>query len=291
MLSPSQDTITRNCLYRGEQVVGWIVTASIALVWWFVGLWTGVPTALAQTHLTEIQFEQLEQVFDRAMRSSQQGNFVEAEDRWSEAIEQFPDNPALWSNRGNVRVSQNHLEAALSDYNRAIELAPEVPDPYLNRGTVYEALQRWDDAIADYNCVLDLSPDDPAAYNNRGNAKAGRGNWEDAAADYKTAVELAPDFAFARANYALALYQIGKTDEAVRRMKNIVRRYPQFADMRAALTASLWAKGSLGEAESNWVAAYGLDSRYGDLEWVARIRRWPPRMVEALGNFLNLSGR
>jgi hypothetical protein len=67
-----------------------------------------------------------------------------------------------------------------------------------------------------------------------------------------------------------------------------VRRYPKFADMRAALTVSLWAEGKVGEAESNWVSAVGLDPRYKDLEWVTQIRRWPPAMVAALEKFLKL---
>jgi tetratricopeptide (TPR) repeat protein len=105
---------------------------------------------------------------------------------------------------------------------------------------------------------------------------------------YSKAFELAPEYAFARANHALALYQNGQTKEAIRNMKNIVRRYPQFADMRAALSACLWDAGQRGEAESNWVAAVGLDSRYKDLDWVAKNRRWPPVAVSALDKFLHL---
>ena len=71
-------------------------------------------------------------------------------------------------------------------------------------------------------------------------------------------------------------------------MRNIVRKYPKFADMRAALTAAYWVTGQKGEAESNWVAAYGLDSRYKDMNWVKNIRRWPPSMVAALDKFLKL---
>ena len=71
-------------------------------------------------------------------------------------------------------------------------------------------------------------------------------------------------------------------------MGNIVRKYPQFADMRAALTAVLWAEGKAGEAESNWVAVMGLDGRYQDIDWVRNVRRWPPAMVDALEQFLNL---
>ena len=72
-------------------------------------------------------------------------------------------------------------------------------------------------------------------------------------------------------------------------MRRLVKKYPMFADMRAALTAVLWADGQQGEAESNWVAAVGVDSRYQNLDWVKEIRRWPPRLVSALDKFLSLS--
>lgn len=248
-------------------------------------------SALADTNtsqLTEAELQELQGVFEEALTASDRGDFVAAEELWSQLIERLPDNPALWSNRGNIRVSQNKLEAAFTDYEKAIELAPEAPDPYLNRGIVYERLEEWEEAIADYNRVLELDPEDPLAYNNRGNAEAGKREWEKAIADYQKAFELVPDYAFARGNYALALYQNGQTEEAIKTMKNLVRKYPNFADMRAALTACLWEEGKQGEAESNWVAALGLDSRYKDIEWVTNIRRWPPAVANGLEKFLKL---
>ncbi|HEY9617453.1 MAG TPA: tetratricopeptide repeat protein, partial [Microcoleaceae cyanobacterium] len=139
-----------------------------------------------------------------------------------------------------------------------------------------------------YNKVLELAPNDPVALNNRGNAEAGLGEWDQAIVDYKQAADLVPNYAFARGNYALALYQSGETTEAIRTMRNLVRKYPQFADMRASLTAALWAEGKQGEAESQWVSAIGLDSRYKDLDWLKNIRRWPPAMVTAMEKFLSL---
>ena len=232
--------------------------------------------------------ESLESLRSQAFSATNSGDFAAAESYWTKLLEQLPTEPAIWSNRGNARVSQNKLEAAIADYNKAIELAPDAPDPYLNRGTALEGLKRWDAAIADYDRVLELDANDAAAYNNRGNAEGGKGDWDAAVADYQTAADLAPSFAFARANYALALYQVGQTSESIRTMKNLVRKYPQFADMRAALTAALWVDGNRGEAESNWVAAVGLDRRYKDLDWVANIRRWSPAMVSALERFLKL---
>ncbi|WP_017715470.1 tetratricopeptide repeat protein [Kamptonema formosum] len=224
----------------------------------------------------------------KAFEATNAGDFATAENYWTQLIDQFPDSAALWSNRGNSRVSQNKLEAAIGDYKKAIELAPGAPDPYLNRGTALEGLGQYEAAIADYNRVLELDPRDAAGYNNRGNAEAGLGRWEAALADYRQAANLAPDYAFARANWALALYQTGHTEEAIRTMRNLVRKYPKFPDMRAALTAALWQQGQFGEAESNWVAVVGLDSRYRDINWVASVRRWPPKMVSALDKFLHL---
>ncbi|MEA5594565.1 tetratricopeptide repeat protein [Rivularia sp. UHCC 0363] len=239
-------------------------------------------------NLTQDQLNQQDEFANQAFDATNKGDFATAEKYWTKIIEAFPDNAAALSNRGNSRVSQNKLEQALADFNKSVELAPNVTDPYLNRGTALEGLGRWDEAIADYNHVLELDPNDAMAYNNRGNAEAGLGKWDEAIADYRKSTEIAPNFAFARANYVLALYETDQKDQAIREMKNIIRKYPQFPDVRAALTAALWVAGEKGEAESNWVAAYGLDRRYKDIDWVKNVRRWPDSMVAALEKFLKL---
>lgn len=248
-------------------------------------------SAIAQSSPSQVtaeQLQQLDEIGNKAFELTEKGDFAQAEIYWTKIIEQYPNNPAAWSNRGNARVSQNKLQEAIADYNKAMELAPNATDPYLNRGTALEGLGKWELAIADYERVLQLDPNDAMGYNNRGNAQAGLGKWDQAIMDYKKSADIAPNFAFARANYALALYQTGQTQEALRQMRNIIRKYPQFADVRAALSAALWEQGKKGEAESNWVAAVGLDQRYKDLNWVANIRRWPPAMVAALEKFQKL---
>lgn len=247
------------------------------------------PTQTAITpELSAQAVETIAELRQQAFSATSTGDFAQAEIYWSQLLDLLPDNPALWSNRGNVRVSQNKLEAAIADYDQAIALAPDAPDPYLNRGAAYEGLGRWQAAIADYDVVLTLEPEDAAAYNNRGNAQGGLGDWNAALVDYQTAADLAPNFALARVNFGLAQYQTGQTTAAIRTFKNLVRKYRDFADARAALTAVLWVDGQRGEAESHWVAAIGLDGRYRDLNWVKTVRRWPPAMVEALDQFLHL---
>lgn len=237
---------------------------------------------------SESEIQQFEALKTQAFESTQRGDFAQAEDDWTQLIELFPDSAALWSNRGNVRAGQNKLDAAIADYTQSITLAPDEADPYLNRGATYEALGEWEKAIADYNQVLARYPEDAAAFNNRGNAKGGQGDWQGAIADYTRASELNSNFVLPQVNRALALYQSGDTDHSIQTLKGLARKYPRFADARAALTAALWDQGQQGEAESNWVGANGLDRRYRDVEWVAQVRRWPPKLVDALERFLNL---
>lgn len=232
--------------------------------------------------------EYLDNLKEQAFATTNAGQFDAAIANWSELIDYFPEKAELWSNRGNVYSAQNKMELAIADYNKAIELAPYAADPWINRGIAWEVLREWDKAIADYNEALKLEPDDAVAHNNRGNAQAGKGNWYGAIGDYNQATILNPRFAMAKANYALAVYQVGQLEQSITLMKRLAKRYPQFADIRAALTAALWLQGKSGEAESNWFAVEGLDSRYKDIDWVENVRRWPPSLVEGLRSFLLL---
>ncbi|XGB42523.1 MAG: tetratricopeptide repeat protein [Nodosilinea sp. LVE1205-7] len=276
-----------------QQWGGLILKAVLVLICSLMG-WLGAagfnPVVAAEFAVEPVPatLEMIQDLRQQAFAATQAGQFATADQYWSQLLDYLPQEPALWSNRGNVRVSLNHLEAALADYDRAITLAPYQPDAYLNRGAVLEGLGQWSAAIADYNRLLDLTPDDAAAYNNRGNAQGGQGDWTAALADYEKAVALNPKFALARINVGLAQYQLGEEAMAIAQFRNLTRRYPNFADARAALTAALWNGGQPGEAESNWVAVMGLDGRYRDLNWVRQGRRWPPRLVRALERFLYL---
>ena len=268
----------------------WLKNLPIALLMvFFISVAPVYGAGIDPDRLVSEQTLQGDKIAQQAFRAAQKGDFAKAEDYWTTLAKEFPDNPAVWSNRGNVRIGQYKLAEAISDFNRSIEIAPEYPDAYLNRGIAYEGQREWDKAIADYNYVLSIAPQDPVAFNNRGNAKAGQQKWQEALDDYQQAADLAPSFPMARGNASLIQYQLGDRDEAIRNMRNLVRKYPMYSDMRAALAATLWVEGKQGEAESNWVAAIGLDNRYQDLNWIENIRRWPPAMIQALSRFLNLN--
>ena len=231
----------------------------------------------------------LPQAFDQALEASRAGRMAEALPLWNAVIAEAPREAAAWSNRGNVRLALGDPLGAIADQTRALELDPDAGDAHLNRGTAEEALGRWDEASADYEAVLRLQPDDASALYNLGNVAGSRGDWPRARGQFLAAAEARPGFAMARSSAALAALQLQQRDQAELELRRLIRRHPLFADARAGLTALLWQKGASGEAESHWAAASGLDSRYRDLTWLRDVRRWPPRAVEALGQFLTLT--
>ncbi len=230
-------------------------------------------------------------LFEKALDASKAGEMTQALQLWNDFLELEPNNPAALSNRGNVRLAIGDFQGSIADQTMAIRILPEETDPYINRGIAEEALELWEAAGEDYQLILDRDPNDADALFNMGNVQGSQGNWDFAAALYKRASIARPNFSMARARNALANYQIGQFDDTESELRSLIRRYPMLADSRAALTALLWSKGQIGEAESNWVAAIGLDGRYSNLEWLLKVKRWPPKPAEDLMAFLSLETR
>jgi len=84
----------------------------------------------------------------------------------------------------------------------------------------------------------------------------------------------------------LIKYQLERFDEAEYEFRVLIRKFPMCADARAGLTALLWHKGYIGEAESHWNAAFGLDKRYCYRDWLLNTRHWPAKPTEDLVAFL-----
>ena len=227
-------------------------------------------------------------LFNDALEASRDGRFYDALAIWDRFLKLSPKDAAAWSNRGNVRLTLGDPHGAIEDQTMAIKLLPLESDPHLNRGVAEETLQRWEDAEIDYQWILDREPNDASALYNLGNVNGAKGDWSCAQALFRRASLARPGFAFAWSSEALSLYQLGDFDQAESELRRVIRKYPMHADARAALSALLWRQGLLGEAESNWAAAAGLDNRYRDLEWLLKIRRWPPQPSKDLMAFLNL---
>jgi len=80
----------------------------------------------------------------------------------SRAIEQLPQEPAAWANRGLLFLRQGRAAEAERDLNKAHELAPESPQIDALLGLLAKQQGRFDHAVAHLRRALERRPEDVA---------------------------------------------------------------------------------------------------------------------------------
>ena len=132
-----------------------------------------------------LSLEDREILFKDALSASSIGQFVISLDKWNQYLEEFPNDPAALSNRGNVKLVLGDPKGAIKDQNNAINLDGNELDPYINRGIAKESLGLWLDAKDDYSFVISRDKDNFSAMYNLANVEGSLENWENARKLYK----------------------------------------------------------------------------------------------------------
>ena len=282
----------------------------------FLGL--GAPTAAAPARataapVTDEAFASLEM---RARTAYRAKRLDEAYALLTELHELEPSDGQWLERRAQCLVDLKRFEDAIADFDAAVATyEPEYKSLGLlsNRALAYEGLSDWTSALRDYDEVVRLSSAvdraPPYALNSRGNVLSSLGRYEDALESYRLSAETfqksrnLSGAIYARSNAALMLAELGREDDAVSEFEAVARRAAGSVDARAALAAMRWSRGEVDEAETTWnwacekinsgVLTEGgpaLDgcALYRDEDWLRRIRRWPPSMVDKQMRFVRL---
>jgi len=256
----------------------------------------------------------IQDAYDAARRAYSEENFDEAIRLYGIIIDLDPDSFVWYERRGQVLVDANRFKEALESFNKAVELTPpnyKSVGLLANRGLAHEGLYQWQEALDDYNEAIDLGKSIgnkyPYVLNSRGNVFSSLGRWEEARADYLASAAIFQESRmlsatiFAAGNAALVSAQLGDDDTAVRELKAQARRGSASIDFRAAIAALEWKNGHEEQAIKTWNSAcknirsgqlkpggptYDSCGDFTDTTWLLKIRRWPPRMVELMQNFL-----
>ena len=245
-------------------------------------------------------------------------DFTRAYDALDALAKADPGNPAWVEGRAQVGVDAKHFASSVDDYSSLLASVDPVTDGgaaarfRAGRALAYEGLYAWPLALRDYDETLRLAEvggflPDPYVLNSRGNCRGSLGDWGGAREDYLESARLFQSSkgfrsgasttqrldgaVYAASNAALALAELGDDAGATVEAEKVSRRAPNSADMRAALAALYYADGRVAEAEEAWELACGRNvgcGRYRDLDYVRRVRRWPPAMVEKLDAFLSI---
>ncbi len=168
-----------------------VVLMSVFMTW----LMLGVTPALAAPVLPEAPSKA---AFDAGVRAYQSGQFAEAVQAFTKAIEADPQLASAYSNRCLVELQQELEAQAIADCTHSLELNPANPNDYLNRGLAYYRLMQPQAALADFNQVLELTPEDYRVYYNRGLAQFDLKDYEGAVSDYDQSLTHSPSLPNAR---------------------------------------------------------------------------------------------
>ena len=306
----------RQHINRRQMTLSALVSTTLA----FVSTTVSTESAFAAVTKSSLTDEEIyEDSQSVAADAYIQQDFTKAikEDSMTKLIENEPESASWLEGRAQVLVDQKQFKEAISDYSRCLEIIPTKDlgaEARLRAGRALaeEGIYQWEPALVDYNRALELATTagfrpDPYVLNSRGNVRGSLNDWKGAKEDYEgafAAFQSASGFRngssttqrldgaiYARSNAALATAELGDADSAIKELEGLVRRAPNSTDVRAALAALYWEQGKRESAEDLWNDACGLYfgcAQYKDLDFVRRIRRWPPSMVSRLENFLQV---
>lgn len=143
------------------------------------------------------------------------GNYQQAIEDFSKAIEIRPLSAIAYTNRGNSYNSLGNYQQAIEDFSKAIEINPRYALAYYNRGNVYAKLGNYQQAIINYDASIKYSQF-TLAYNNRGNAYRMLGKYQNAIEDYNMAIKLSPSDGIVYENRGVAYRNLGDNEQAMK---------------------------------------------------------------------------
>ena len=117
---------------------------------------------------------------------------------------------------GHEYILQNDYDNAIKAYGLYINQNPEDPGGYYNRGTVYLNKKDYDSAIEDLNTAIKMNPKSVHFYMNRASAYFMKGDYENSIKDNSKVIELSPDNSIAYYSRGRGFYHSGKREEALK---------------------------------------------------------------------------
>lgn len=134
-----------------------------------------------------------EKLLDDANEAAKEGNYGQAIERFTKAIESGKlsreDLAYAYCGRGGARGWLSENDLAIADFKRAIEIVPDHKIPYISRGEFWLERGDYDRAMADYNKAIEIDPKDESTYYLRGCIWNLKGEFDKAILDFNRAKE------------------------------------------------------------------------------------------------------
>lgn len=192
--------------------------------------------------------DELENVFASLFKQQQFGDLMVV---FNKCIEQYPNKPYLYNNRGNLHKLLRQSDEAMSDYNKAISLDSSYENPYIGKASLLILRSQYDEAIDILDILLEKNPQLDIAYYYKALALFFMDNKEDSFNNYNLAIEHSknnmPDAYF----YRGILYQNYKND-----YKKAIEDYSMCINLINKNAGKLIYLNSIGDVYYNRSIAY-----------------------------------
>jgi len=107
-------------------------------------------------------------LYQKALKEFKDRNLERSLQLFNKAIQQEPNNPDIYSDRGVLFYHLNDKIKALEDMNTSMSLDPEYSYRYSSRAYIKDWMGDTLGAVEDYKEAVRLDPQDAVAYNNLG---------------------------------------------------------------------------------------------------------------------------
>jgi tetratricopeptide (TPR) repeat protein len=198
-----------------------------------------------------------EALLNHALELERQDRLPDAAAIYQDLIRQFPGNPMLHKNLGNVWLNMGRFAECFAEYNKSLQLDGNQHDIFCNAGVAYLMMGRHENALAHFNQSLKIKPTDAHAWLNLGNAYCELKRFDEAVAGFNEAARLNPAHHQAYLSRGWALQQINRHDEAVASFSAALEIAPH-PEAYCSRAYSLKALGRLEDAAKNLRTAIQL---------------------------------
>lgn len=145
---------------------------------------------------------------------------------WTDVINKYPRKVEVaYKNRGNYFARETEeFDKALNDYKTFLELNPNDPSVYSNRGNLYGLQEKFQLAIADYTKAISLDSNYVDAHVNRAITYMKINKADSALYDFNYAVKLTPGNIKNIRNRAYCYVQLNKSDSAISEYSYVISK-------------------------------------------------------------------
>ena len=168
--------------------------------------------AYTQRHNAPYDLVSVEEYRRRGLEAGQRGEYKEAIEFFTKAIELDQKNALAYALRAISYLGlANKHDQAIQDFTKAIELDPKNTLTYAFRGRTYLDLGKHDQAIQDFTEAIELAPNHADAYFDRGFTYLHLGKLDKARSDLTTARKMGANITLNSRQISSLERQLGRT--------------------------------------------------------------------------------